>query len=223
MTERLIEVGADPGKIVTCPRGIDLSLFRPADDEAARTPSVIVTRAFHRAYRHDVIVRALSILSERHADLRATFVGEGEARAEVEVLSREVGLSDRVDFAGALVPERLAERLREASVYVSAVLTDGVSASLLEAMASGTYPVVTDNVANRLWVEDGKNGTLVSCRGPEGLADAVSAALDDADVRARAAVRNRAIVAERADLYRNMKTIEHAYERLVSSAGGGVA
>jgi glycosyltransferase involved in cell wall biosynthesis len=223
MTERLVEVGADPEKIVTCPRGIDLSLFTASDGGASRTPSVIVTRTFHRAYRHDMILRALSLVADEHPDLSAALVGDGEARAELVDLSRELGMSDRVEFPGVLSPDALAGRLREASVYVSSVATDGVSASLLEAMASGTYPIVTDNVANRLWIEDGRNGTLVAGREPEDFARAIAGALTDDGLRSGAAAINRTIVEERADLFRNMKTIERAYHELVESWNGGKA
>ncbi|MFH1502394.1 MAG: glycosyltransferase [Candidatus Eisenbacteria bacterium] len=231
MTERLVEVGAVPGTILTCPRGIDLALFRAPDGDAALAPagraalapSVIVTRTFHRAYKHDVLLRALKRVSETRADVRAAFVGEGEARAELERLSEDLGIAGSVDFPGVLSPERLARRLRNSTVYVSSVQTDGVSASLLEAMASGTYPVVVDNAANRLWIENGKNGTLVAGCDAAAIARAILEALDDDELRARAAALNRRIVEERADLYGNMKTIERAYARLVESRGGGSA
>lgn len=221
MTRRLVEVGAAPEKILTCPRGIDLDLFRRRNGDAPRTENVIVTRTMHRVYRHDVILRALSLLSKERPGLRGVFVGDGEARSELEKLSTDLGMDGLVDFHGAIRPDRLAELLRGASVYVSAVKTDGVSASLLEAMACGCYPVVTDNEANRLWVDDGENGTLVAGSEPADLARAIAGALDDVEARDRAAALNRRIVEERADLTKNMRTIEDAYESLVASASGG--
>jgi glycosyltransferase involved in cell wall biosynthesis len=63
--------------------------------------------------------------------------------------------------------------LRAADVYVSASSSDGTSSSLLEAMASGLYPVVSDITANRPWVEHGKNGLLFAVGDAASLAEAL--------------------------------------------------
>jgi glycosyltransferase involved in cell wall biosynthesis len=52
--------------------------------------------------------------------------------------------------------------LSEADIYVSTSLYDGTSVSLLEAMGSGAFPIVTNIPANREWINDGENGFLIS-------------------------------------------------------------
>lgn len=223
MTRRLVELGANPDAILTCPRGIDLAFFGPGEPDASRSSTVVVSRTLHRAYHHDTMLRAVALALRDVPALRCVIAGDGEARGELEALAMKLGISDRVDFPGVIGPDRLAAMLRSARVYASTVRSDGVSASLLEAMASGSYPVVMDNEANRLWITDGENGTLVGKADPTSLAGAVVEAMRDGDRRARAAALNREIVERRADLERNMRTIERAYVSLVRAGAGGRA
>jgi glycosyltransferase involved in cell wall biosynthesis len=214
MTRRLIELGAEPAKILTCPRGIDLELF-PAGGEAVEGASVISTRTLHRMYHVDVIVRAIALVKNEVPGVSGIVVGDGNAATELEEMASALGIRDSVTFEGRVAYGRLPELLRASAIYASAVPTDGVSASLLEAMATGCFPIVRDNEANRLWVEDGRNGFLVRDGDPRSYADAITRALANRDLRSRAAVENRRIVEERGDLSKNMRTFEAAYEELV--------
>jgi glycosyltransferase involved in cell wall biosynthesis len=55
----------------------------------------------------------------------------------------------------------LALAYRRCALFVSVPESDGTSVSLLEAMAAGCLPILSDLPANREWVEDGRNGLLV--------------------------------------------------------------
>ena len=215
MTERLIELGADPDRILTCHRGIDIARFSPGQ-EAGRDPSsVIVTRNLNRWYRIDVIVRALALARREVGDLTGRMVGDGESESDLRQLAAELDVAEAVEFTGRVPHEELPALLRRSSIYVSAVRADGVSASLLEAMATGCFPIVRDNAANRHWIENGRNGFLIACDHAEAYAEAIVAARMDDRLRSNAARMNRDIVTERADSARNMRTIEHAYQGLI--------
>ena len=54
----------------------------------------------------------------------------------------------------------MLEALHSGSCYISASLSDGTANSLLEAMAAGLFPIVSDIPANREWIADGENGML---------------------------------------------------------------
>ncbi len=220
MSKRLVELGASPEKIFECPRGIDLTRFAPRDGDAEDEYSVVTTRSLQRHYRLGVVLQALALVREEVPSVTGAVAGTGNCAAELEGLTRDLGIEDRVWFAGGVAYDELPGLLGKSSVYVAAVRVDGVSASLLEAMARGCFPVVWDNEANRYWIDNGRNGFLVAGTGPEAYAEAITAALSDRDLRARAAEINRAIVEERGDLSKNMKTIEAAYLGLV---GAGAA
>ena len=136
-------------------------------------------------------------------------------------MANDLGIGDSVRLEGRVEYPQLPRLLGESAIYASAVPTDGVSASLLEAMAMGCFPVVRDNEANRHWVKDGLNGILVRDGDPHAYAQAFARALNDPELRSRAAAENRRIVGERGDLSKNMRTFEIAYERLIENAKAG--
>lgn len=223
LTERLVELGADRARILTCPRGIDLSRFSPSGSIKRAPGSVITTRRLSRWYKVDVIVRAVALARREGADVTATVVGRGPAEQDLRALAQELELGRALTFAGTVPNEDLPQALERSSIYVSAVPTDGVSASLLEAMAMGCFPIARDNAANRHWIEHGKNGFLVAGENPHDYAAAIAEAEKNDGLRAEAARMNREIVEERGSFARNMRTIERAYVGLVNGAPNGAA
>jgi len=70
-------------------------------------------------------------------------------------------LREFVQFLWRIPREKIPDLLNQADIYVSTSLYDATSVSLLEALASGAFPVVTDIPANREWISDGESGFLL--------------------------------------------------------------
>jgi len=219
MARRLIELGADPKKVLICPRGIDLTKFKARGEGTENEFSVITTRGLHRGYRVDVVIRAVAEARRDFPGISALIAGGGEAEAELRRLAADLGIGDRVKLPGHVINGELPGYLARSAVYVSPVPSDGVSASLLEAMACGAFPIVPDIEANSIWIEHGKNGFLVPDDEPRTFAAAITAACRDDGLRRRAAEQNRRIVEERGEAKANMRRIEAAYAELVARGG----
>ena len=163
-----------------------------------------------------MIVNALGLLRDRGRDVRGTLLGGGplleERRAQVATL----GLEDRVSLPGHIAHERIPEYLANAAIYVSASRSDGASASLLEAMASGAFPVVAGIRANEAWIDPGRTGFLFEVGDPVSLADALEKALDDEALRRDAAAANRARVVRDADHREMMDQLDGLLRSVVS-------
>ena len=124
-----------------------------------------------------------------------------------------------VEFLGFLDRARFRDALAEADVFVSVPSSDATSVALLQAMAAGCFPIVSDLPSQREWIEDGVNGFLAPLHRPDVLADLITRALDDAGLRRRAAERNRAIVEERGLNEVQMAKMERLYLRLAGRGG----
>ena len=223
MTDTLISFGADPGKVVTLPRGIDTSLFNQGT-QAARSfdgssLSIISTRGLNPDYNLEQILDAVALLKKSVKNVKYLVAGDGPHKKALEERAIRLGIGEHVEFAGKIVRDELPSRLRGSHVYVSTVISDGVSSSLLEAMACGTFPVVTDNVANRLWIESGRNGFLVKYGDSEELARRILDAARDEGLRRKAAEINRRLVREKASIERNMKVFGTLWEDLLRGEG----
>ncbi len=119
----------------------------------------------------DTLLRAVALVVHQRADFRLEVAGDGEARPGLEALARELGLDNHVRFLGNVrdVPGLLAR----SACLVLPSLSEGISLTLLEAMARGLPVVATDVGGNPEVVEDGVTGRLVPPANPEQLAAAL--------------------------------------------------
>lgn len=208
-----LRVPADP--IHCFPIGVDTDWFvPPAEGRSDDLPTrVVCTRHQESVYANETIIEALALLRADALDVRATLLGGGALLEERRAQVRELGLDDVVELPGHQPPEHVRRALQTASVYVSASTSDGASSSLLEAMACGLFPVVSAIPANVGWIEDGATGLLFQPGDTRGLAEALRRAVLDADLRASAEPRNRALVLREGNLTRNLSRMEALLER----------
>jgi glycosyltransferase involved in cell wall biosynthesis len=82
-------------------------------------------------------------------------------------------------------------------------------------MACGLPVVITDFGDNRKWVEDGVSGFIVPLKDPESLAEKIIYLLKNEDVRKEFGTRNRKIIEERNNYYKEMEKMENIYIELI--------
>jgi len=167
----------------------DLARFPFRPDRPEGRARMVSTRQLAPVYDVATLVRAAELLAQRRADFEITVVGDGPQRAALE--RRAAPLRDRIRFAGRLDAAEVAGALGSAGIYVSTSRSDSTSVSLLEAMACGCLPVVSDIEGNREWVTEGSSGLLFAPGDASGLARQLARAMDDPLLRERVAVYNR--------------------------------
>jgi|WetSurMetagenome_2_1015567.scaffolds.fasta_scaffold14283_4 L-malate glycosyltransferase len=215
-----ISAGASPGKILKTYLGIDESVFFPRKSAPdAKRPGggarIVSTRNLYPVYNVEMLVDAASLIRAK-TDAHFIVCGDGPDRSRLEEKVRRLSLEGCFAFKGRLDPDGIARELRAADVYVSTSKSDSTSVSLLEAMACGTVPVVTDLPANREWIRDGENGRIVKSDDAPALARAVVEAIENASFRATAREINRLVIGERGLWKKNMKIVEDAFLGLKS-------
>ncbi|OGG05756.1 MAG: hypothetical protein A3F83_03965 [Candidatus Glassbacteria bacterium RIFCSPLOWO2_12_FULL_58_11] len=220
ITDYLLELGIPGEKVFTRPMGADERIFydrksSPAGQLRAGL-SIISTRNLLPLYRVEDVIRAAAETRERLPGMALTIAGEGRQREELEALCRGLGIAERVTFTGRLEPQQLAERLSASRVYVSASPAEGTSVSLLEALACGCLPVVTDIPANREWVAHGENGLLFRPGNIEELSACLVRAAEDTGLAERAAARGPEIVARRGSWSGQLELIDKLYGELMT-------
>jgi glycosyltransferase involved in cell wall biosynthesis len=104
---------------------------------------------------------------------------------------------------------------RAARVYLGVSLSDGISTSLLEAMATGCFPIQTNTSCGNEWITD-DSGVLLSPDDHAGLVAAVRMALTNDDHVEAAAIKNRAIAIDRATAEKISGVARAAYHQIVS-------
>jgi glycosyltransferase involved in cell wall biosynthesis len=214
-------LGAAPAKVHMIPWGVDLDLFGRS---AEREKGLIVSARMHEpVYDLETILNAAQTVLERDPRAHLVVAGDGSQRAGLERRAAALLPAGRWRFVGRLAPGELATLLARAEVYVSASRSDSTSVSLLEALAAGAIPVVSDIPGNREWVAEGDGARLFPCGDPAALAGALERALGDEEWSAAARVRNRRVVEERANRESNLGRIEALFSALAGARRGGRA
>ena len=223
LAEAAVALGAPPERVWTRAWGVDVDALAPSlpwSARRARAPElrILWTRQLEPLYDPETFVRALGKLRAMDVPFRATMAGSGPLRAGLERLARREGVLERIRFAGWVDRERLTSLYRAHDAYVSLSRSDSTSQSLLEALAAGLVPVVTDIPGNLEWVRHRREGLLV----PQGDPDAVAAALEEIarggphldPIASRAA----AVALERARFSDTMRETEERLRMLASGS-----
>jgi len=155
------------------PIGINLNRFKPITFSPS-TPLKLLFVGRLRYYKGlDTLLQALARLPEVHL----TIVGIGPMQAQWQALSHELGLNDRVVFAGEVDETQLPDYYHQADVFVlpSNARSEAYGIVLLEAMASGLPCISTELGTGTSWiVQDGVTGLVVPPQAPAALADAIN-------------------------------------------------
>lgn len=188
-------VGIAPDRVERICNGVDTARFAPGP-AAARidrpgTPfdtseSVVVgTVGRLQAVKDQLtLVRAFSLArqaGEGGRRLRLLIAGDGPLRAEVEAEIRAAGIGDVTWLAG----ERsdVPELMRALDVFALPSQAEGISNTILEAMASGLPVVATAVGGNAELVAEGETGALVPAQNPDAMARALLRYTEDAALR----------------------------------------
>jgi glycosyltransferase involved in cell wall biosynthesis len=173
------------------------------------------TRQLEKKYGHQTVIQALSILRSKGVDFQMTFVGDGPLLEELKSQVKREGLTDCVRFSGRVDKSRIIEILHNNDIFLSTPFYDGISIALLEAMATGLFPIVTDLEVNSDWLEDGVDGLLYKPGDVDALASCILKIYNNPRLAVSAAQRNRSKVVKSGDTQTNMKLLEQIYEELV--------
>jgi glycosyltransferase involved in cell wall biosynthesis len=112
--------------------------------------------------------------------------------------------------------EEMPRLLSGTDIYVSTSLDDGTSISLLEAMASGAFPIVSDIPSNREWICDGENGFLVPTHEERVLAARIVETIRNRSLVEKAKQRNLHVVKEKALWSVTIEKTKRIYEMILS-------
>jgi glycosyltransferase involved in cell wall biosynthesis len=210
-------LGADPARLHSIPWGVSRERFHPA---GPRVPGRLLSTRMHEPiYDLPALLRGVAPLMRRMDSLTLHVAGDGSERGTLERLAARELPAGRVRFLGRLTPESLAAELAAAEIYLSASRSDSTSLSLLEAMACGAIPVVSDIEGNREWVGEGEGARLFAPGDAAQVAAAIERALASEEWRERARSRNLRTIVERGDWDTQLGRIEALFERLAAAGG----
>ncbi|MDI1317273.1 glycosyltransferase [Flavobacterium sp.] len=215
MAQHMKESNVEMSKVLLLPKGINLDLFEFKNTSDTRMIHAVVTRALQPEYKHDVILRAFGILKQKNIPFKLIIVGDGIELKNLRFLAKELNIQTEVDFTGRVHNFDIPKFLQQSNFYISMPITEGVSASLFEAMACGCFPIVSNLPGNKNWIKEKVNGILVKSENHTKLAEELEWAFNNPKVTENAIIENRKLVEEKANYKTNMKKIADTYNDLI--------
>jgi glycosyltransferase involved in cell wall biosynthesis len=221
--EHLVQQGVAPERIDVVYNGIDPRRYYEAlPHHAAREklgipPDTLlcgVTAHLTAKKGHRCFLQAAALVSRSVANVRFLLLGEGPERGNLEALASELGIADRVWFAGFhedVLPFYAAMDL----VVLPSVAGEGLPRVLLEASCLGKAVIGTDVSGVRELVRDGETGFVVPPGSPEVLAGRMQVLLSDDELRRQfgEAARSRVLTHFHVDTM--VRQTEQVYERVL--------
>lgn len=192
------KVGVAGSKIEVICNGVDCDRFTPATTPRQNNSLRFVSVGRLQEVKDPLnVLRAFAALTALRPELplQLSLVGDGPLLAACEQFVREHHLQGKVELAGAA--SDVPQRLRQADVYLLGSRAEGISNTVLEAMASGLPVIATRVGGNGELIVDGETGFLVPAEQPEAMAAAMRRYADDRALLGRhgAAARTRAVAA----------------------------
>jgi len=176
-------------RITVVRNGVDLARFTAGDRDATRArlgiaPGAFVVGTVGRLVPvkdQDMLLTAVAKLRRQGAEATLLLAGDGPLRGELEAAASALEITPHVRFLGARddVPDLMAAM----DVFALTSRSEGMSNTVLEAMASGLPVVATRVGGNAELVRDGVTGLLVPPASPEDTASAFALLHADADRR----------------------------------------
>ncbi|MGV9324969.1 glycosyltransferase family 4 protein [Streptosporangium sandarakinum] len=194
----LVELGADPRRVLTMSSGLDLAGMPCPGPPAAREPGLVVSvGSLDPVKNHDLVIEAVRLVRRTRPEVRLVIAGDGPERSRLSRLSEAGG---PIELAGPLSRDEVYGLLRRAQVFVLASRRlpgkgEGVPTAALEALALGTPVILSSEASLDPVVRDGGAYRTFESGSLDGLVSVLGAVLDDEEERDRMSARGPRAVA----------------------------
>lgn len=224
LTQAILDLGIEGKKVVENPMGVDKNLvfecekkrFDFSYQEEKKNFIILSNRRLEPVYDVITLLKTVpSVIKQAQKSVKFVIVGEGSQKHGLIKLTQDLNVEKYVEFKGELARKDLLDCYFDSDIYVSTSLSDSTSVSLLEAMALGLIPIVTDIPGNREWIEDEKNGFLFPISDQEALAKQIISAMNEFRDWSDFREKNISLIKQKAVWEDNMKAVEEEFLRLV--------
>lgn len=187
--ERLQAMGAPKEKMIYFPYWVNVDALRPTEKKMPGSDLflrfVSVGRVLNKRKGHDIVIRALEIVSRRNKnyDFEYVIAGTGPDIDNLNRLANDLGLAQKVKLAGWLEPDELVKLFHEADLLIHpSPIDEPYGVAIIEAMAAG-LAVMASNVTFAALdrIENCVNGCIYKAGDVEELADRITWCFENKD------------------------------------------
>jgi len=204
--------------IVTIPNGIELGNFKVAKNVGsfrnrlglkADAPILLSVGRVDPEKHLDFLIDAFVKMADRFPEAHLVFAGDGSARKKLEEHAAATNVNDRIHFLGMVSRDELPDLLHDATVFLSASITEVHPISIIEAIASGLPLVAVQDEAFEGMIVENENGHLTPMD-VGAFSDTLAMLLADPEKLSRYGKRSLEL-SEKFSIEQQVKTLENLY------------
>lgn len=148
-----------PNKMTVLPNGIDVEKLTFIEHKPTITDIGIVGNMTRHVKRTDLFIAAAAIVAEKYPDINWHIVGDGHLKAGLKKQAEQLGLADKVIFAGRVA--NVDQYIEKMQIGVISSDSEGLSNAILEYMLKGSVCIATNVGGNPELIHDEITGCIV--------------------------------------------------------------
>jgi glycosyltransferase involved in cell wall biosynthesis len=160
VASHLVQYGFPPEKVFFVGNGVDAERYSFSTNHDEE--SLVFVGRLRSAKAVDVVLDAFAIIHRQRPEAVLHIVGDGLLMGSLASRASRLGIRERVVFHGCMDEEAKLQLLSHATLYLSASRFEGFGLPVVEAMAVGTVPVVSDIPAHRYILQGRDVGCLTA-------------------------------------------------------------
>lgn len=186
--------------------GVDPQRFSPCEN-SPQNPAILSIGNLISSKGHELLLRAFAAVRQEYPNASCEIIGDGPERSRLVALAQNLNIAGQVRFLGRQTRKQVAEAMQACTIFALPSRYEGLGCVYLEAMAAEKPAIACRGQGIEDVISHRDNGWLIEPDHLHGLADALSALLQSADLRRRIGTAARRSIL-------NSYTLPHQANRL---------
>jgi len=221
--QRLMWLGCDQSKIEILPVGLRISKFKffPRGISKEGSIKILTVGRLVEKKGHKYAINAIANIISKYKNIKYIIAGDGPLRRDLEFQVESLGVSNYVEFLGAVDEDEVLKLYQQAHIFILPSVTasdgdmEGQALVLQEAQASGLPVISTFHNGIPEGVLDGKSGFLVPEKDVDALADRLEYLIEHPEIWPKMGREGRKFVEDKYDIQKLNGRLVEIYKRLI--------
>ncbi len=174
MFSNLTKFAGNKNKNMLIHNGFDPDIFFPDYKKRPDKLKILFTGRLVKQKDPLTFLKAIQLFHKNNKNFDVTMIGDGPLRKKIEQYISKHKLSDKITLKGKIAYNQVAEELQSAHLYISTSISEGMSISMIEAIACGAYIITTQVSGTKEVIEENVNGEFIGFKSSSYLASKIT-------------------------------------------------
>lgn len=169
--------------------GIDTNEFTPAENKANEEFTILCVSRITERKGIKYLIEAIKLMEKEN--IKLIIAGEGDRKIELEKLAKDLHLENKIAFLGRVEHSQITRLYQKADVFILPSLNEGMSNTMLEALASGLPLIATATGGTKELVTNGKNGFIIKMENAKDITEKIRLLATNSELQEKMSLASR--------------------------------